>query len=216
VDKYMGDCIMALFGAPVRHDDDVWQSVQAGFDMLDTLERFNERQRANGKTPFRIGIGISYGPVTLGNIGSEKKMDYTVIGEQVNLASRIEKLTKIYREPLVFTESVRHLVGDLAPTRPLDRIAVRGSTKGVSVWTARRALSETERKAWALHEHGFQLYLARDFGRAVSFFSEVQALLPDDGPARMLIERCRKFSRDPPAAGWNGVVSQTPRAAGAG
>ncbi|OHD74354.1 MAG: hypothetical protein A2177_00930 [Spirochaetes bacterium RBG_13_68_11] len=215
VDKYMGDCIMAFFGAPVRHPDDVWQSVQTGFDMLDTLDRFNERQLANGKTAFRIGIGISHGSVTLGNIGSEKKMDYTVIGEQVNLASRIEKLTKLYREPLVFTESVRHAVGDLAPTRPLDRIAVRGSAKGVSVWTARRALSEVERKAWALHEHGFQLYLARDFGRAVSFFSEVQELLPDDGPSRMLIERCRRFSKDPPPPGWNGVVLQVPRPAGA-
>jgi adenylate cyclase len=215
VDKYMGDCIMAFFGAPVRHSDDVWQAVQAGLDMLDTLERFNERQRADGKTPFRIGIGISHGSVTLGNIGSEKKMDYTVIGEQVNLANRIEKLSKLYREPLVFTESVRHAVGEHAPTRPLDRIAVRGSAKGVSVWTARRALSEVERKAWALHEHGFQLYLARDFGRAVSFLSEVQELLPDDGPSRMLIERCRRFSKDPPPAGWNGVVSQTPRPAGA-
>ena len=105
----------------------------------------------------------------------------------------------------MFTESVRHAVGDLAPTRPLDRIAVRGSAKGVSVWTARRALSEVERKAWALHEHGFQLYLARDFGRAVSFFSEVQTLLPDDGPSRMLIERCRgspKIPRPPAGTAW--------------
>jgi class 3 adenylate cyclase/HAMP domain-containing protein len=212
VDKYMGDCIMAFFGAPVRHADDVWQSVQTGFDMLDTLERFNERQRASGKTPFRIGIGITHGPVTLGNIGSEKKMDYTVIGEQVNLANRVEKLTKIYREPLMITDPVRQAVGDQAPTRPLDRIAVRGSAKGVDVWTARRALSETERKAWALHEQGFALYLARDFGRAVSFFSEVQALLPGDEPSRLFIERCRRFSRDSPPPGWNGVVSQTHRA----
>jgi adenylate cyclase len=212
VDKYMGDCIMAFFGAPVRHADDVWQSVQTGFDMLDTLERFNERQRANGKTPFRIGIGITHGPVTLGNIGSEKKMDYTVIGEQVNLANRVEKLTKIYKEPLVITDPVRQAVGDQAPTRPLDRIAVRGSAKGVDVWTSRRALSETERKAWALHEQGFALYLARDFGRAVSFFSEVQALLPGDEPSRLFIERCRRFSRDSPPPGWNGVVSQAHRA----
>ncbi len=214
VDKYMGDCIMAFFGAPVRHTDDVWQAVQTAFDMLDTLERFNERQRANGKTPFRVGIGITHGPVTLGNIGSEKKMDYTVIGEQVNLANRVEKLTKLYKEPLVITDAVRHAMGDGAPTRPLDRIAVRGSAKGVSVWTARRTLSEVERKAWALHEHGFQLYLTRDFGRAVSYFSEVQALLPDDEPSRMLIERCRRFSKDPPSPGWNGVVSQAHRSAG--
>jgi adenylate cyclase len=213
VDKYMGDCVMAFFGAPVRHDDDVWQSVQTAFDMLDTLERFNERQRSHGKTPFRIGIGITHGQVTLGNIGSEKKMDYTVIGEQVNLANRVEKLTKLYKEPLVITDSVRHAVGDQAPARPLDLIAVRGSEKGVSVWTARRALSETERKAWALHEHGFQLYLTRDFGRAVSFFSEVQALLPDDEPSRMFIERCRRFSKNPPPPGWNGVVSQAHRTA---
>lgn len=155
VDKYIGDCIMAFFGAPVRHPDDVWQSVQAGFDMLDTLERFNERQRTNGKPTFRIGIGISHGSVTLGNIGSEKKMDYTVIGEQVNLASRMENLTKLYKEPLVITESVSHAIGDHAPTRPLDRIAVKGTSRGVSVWTARRTLSETERRAWALHEQGF-------------------------------------------------------------
>lgn len=216
VDKYIGDCIMAFFGAPVRHDDDVWQSVQAGFDMLDTLARFNERQRGRGKPPFRIGIGISHGAVTLGNIGSEKKMDYTVIGEQVNLASRMESLTKLYREPLVFTESVRHAIGDLAPTRPLDRIAVKGSSRGVSVWTARRTLSEVERKAWALHEHGFQLYLGRDFGKAVAYFSEVQALLPDDGPSRLFIERCRRFAKDPPPAGWNGVVTQAHRSAAAG
>jgi adenylate cyclase len=213
VDKYIGDCIMAFFGAPVRHPDDVWQSAQAGFDMLDTLARFNERQQSHGKPTFRIGIGISHGSVTLGNIGSEKKMDYTVIGEQVNLASRMENLTKLYKEPLVITETVSHAISDLAPTRPLDRIAVKGTSRGVSVWTARRTLSETERKAWALHEHGFQLYLSRDFGRAVSFFSEVQELLPGDEPSRMLIERCRKFSKDPPPPGWNGVVIQAHRTA---
>jgi len=213
VDKYIGDCIMAFFGAPVPHDDDVWQSVQAGFDMLDTLARFNERQRSRGKPAFRIGIGISHGSVTLGNIGSEKKMDYTVIGEQVNLASRMENLTKLYKEPLVITETVSTAIGDQAPTRPLDRIAVKGTSRGVSVWTARRTLSETERKAWALHEHGFQLYLSREFGQAVSFFSEVQELLPGDEPSRMFIERCRKFLKDPPPSGWSGVVAQIPRTA---
>jgi adenylate cyclase len=211
VDKYIGDCIMAFFGAPVPHGDDVWQAVQAGFDMLETLERFNERQREREKPTFRIGIGISHGAVTLGNIGSEKKMDYTVIGEQVNLASRMEQLTKLYKEPLVFTEAVRHAIGELAPTRPLDRIAVKGTSRGVSVWTARRSLTEVERKAWALHDHGFQLYLARDFARAAGFFSEVRALLPDDGPSGEFIRRCRYLANHPPAAGWKGVVSQKDR-----
>jgi class 3 adenylate cyclase/HAMP domain-containing protein len=208
VDKYMGDCIMAFFGAPVHHQNDAWQSVQAAFDMLDTLTRFNERQRVNGKIPFRIGVGITYGPVTIGNIGSEKKMDYTVIGRHVNLASRLEKLTKYYKEPLLITDAVRRAVGDQALARPLDRIAVKGMSRGIGVWTTRRDLSETERDAWALHDKGIRLYFARDFGKAVSFFSEVQNLLPGDEPSRIFIERCRGFSRNPPPPDWNGVFVQ--------
>jgi class 3 adenylate cyclase/HAMP domain-containing protein len=208
VDKYIGDCIMAFFGAPVHHRDDAWQSVQAGFEMLDSLARFNERQRAKGKPTFRIGIGISFGEVTLGNIGSEKKMDYTVIGEQVNLASRMEGLTKLYKEPLVFTDSVRKALADQLPCRPLGRIAVKGSAKGVDVWTARRALAPAERKAWDLHAQGVTLYFAREFGKAVAFFSETQALLPGDEPSRLFIDLCRRFSKNPPPPSWNGVVSQ--------
>jgi class 3 adenylate cyclase len=215
VDKYIGDCIMAFFGAPVSHEDDAWQSVQAGFDMLDTLERFNARQRAHGKPAFHIGIGITLGTVTLGNIGSDKKMDYTVIGEQVNLASRMEQLTKAYREPLVVTDSVREAMADHAPVRQLDLVSVKGSSRGVGVWTVRRALSEVERRAWALHEQGFEAYLARDFQRAAAFFAEVRALLPQDEPSHLLLERCRRFLREPPPAGWTGVVSATPRASGA-
>jgi adenylate cyclase len=206
VDKYIGDCIMAFFGAPKSYTDDAWQAVQAAFDMLDSLERFNGRQRDRKKPAFRIGIGISYGAVTLGNIGSEKKMDYTVIGEEVNLASRMESLTKDYHEPFVFTDTVRKLVGDRAPCRPLGVVMVKGITLPVHVWTARRALTETQRKAWDLHGKGLNHYLAREFGRAVSFFSETQKLLPGDGPSRRFISACRTFSTNPPGPAWAGAL----------
>ena len=204
VDKYIGDCIMAFFGAPTSSTDDAWQSVQAAFDMLDSLERFNVRQRASRKPTFRIGIGISYGEVTLGNIGSEKKMDYTVIGEEVNLASRMESLTKHYLESFVFTDIVRKLISDRAPSRPLGVAKIKHIPLPVHVWTARRALSEVERKAWAVHEEGLNLYQAREFGRAVAFFSETQKLLPGDGPSRRFIVACRKFSLEPPGPEWIG------------
>jgi class 3 adenylate cyclase/HAMP domain-containing protein len=207
VDKYIGDCIMAFFGAPKSFTDDAWQAVQAAFDMLDSLARFNERQRARGKTPFRIGIGISYGEVTLGNIGSDKKMDYTVIGEEVNLAARMESLTKDYHEPFVFTDTVRKLVGDRAPCRPLGVVMVKGITLPVHVWTARRALTEIERKAWVLHEEGMKLYQAREFGRAVPFFSETQKLLPGDGPSRRFLGACRTYSTNPPGPTWTGTLA---------
>ncbi|MDR0399881.1 MAG: HAMP domain-containing protein, partial [Treponema sp.] len=94
VDKYIGDAIMAFWGAPVQHDDDALQPVLAALDMIDGLADFNENQRRLGLREFRIGVGINYGLATVGNIGSERKMDYTVIGDNVNLASRMEGLTK--------------------------------------------------------------------------------------------------------------------------
>ena len=106
VDKYLGDCIMALFGAPARHDDDALRAVRTAFEMLERLPPFNAEQQKKRRPPFRVGIGITYGVVTVGNIGSEKKMDYTVIGDKVNLASRLQDLTKVYREPLLFEGSV--------------------------------------------------------------------------------------------------------------
>ncbi|MCK4514342.1 MAG: HAMP domain-containing protein, partial [Spirochaetaceae bacterium] len=117
IDKYMGDAIMALFGAPVRHDDDAHQAVLASLDMLDSLNDFNIWQQKRDRPPFKIGIGINYGTVTIGNIGSEKKMDYTVIGDMVNLASRLEGLTKRYDQPLIVSESVIYKVGDKLPHR---------------------------------------------------------------------------------------------------
>jgi adenylate cyclase len=99
VDKYIGDAIMAFFGAPVKYDDFALQSVMAGIDMVEKSAEFNKKQEADGNPPFNIGIGINYGYVTVGNIGTDKKMDYTVIGDMVNLASRLEGLTKEFSKP---------------------------------------------------------------------------------------------------------------------
>ncbi len=90
VDKYIGDAIMAFFGAPVTHDDDALQAILAGIEMSEAVEDFNRQQKELGKPEFHIGVGINYGIVTVGNIGTDKKMDYTVIGDMVNLASRLE------------------------------------------------------------------------------------------------------------------------------
>jgi class 3 adenylate cyclase/HAMP domain-containing protein len=106
VDKYIGDAIMAIWGAPLQHDDDALQSVLAGLEMIEAVQEFNKKQNELGKPEFHIGIGINYGVVTVGNIGSERKMDYTVIGDMVNLASRMEGLTKTYHEEILISESL--------------------------------------------------------------------------------------------------------------
>lgn len=206
IDKYIGDAIMAFFGAPVHHDDDAISSVLAAMEMTEALEAFNVGQREAGKPEFRIGIGINYGVVTVGNIGCDKKMDYTVIGDMVNLASRLEGLTKMYHQPLIFSEFLRDELGDNFPCRLLDTVAVKGKTKGVRIYTARRALSPEVARAWELHAKAMDHYYARDFLAARDVFRDVTAALGrDDFASVSMAERCARYMASPPAADWDGV-----------
>jgi class 3 adenylate cyclase len=206
---------MALWGAPVKHEDDALQSVLSGLDMIDALETFNKVQKQNGKVEFHIGIGINYGEVTVGNIGGEKKRDYTVIGDNVNLASRMEGLTKTYHAEILITESLYAAIqrtagprlpgGPQLPCRLLDTVAVKGKTRGVKIYTLKRSLSAEEEKAWSIHNQGMELYYRRAFTEAAKHFADVAALLPGDFNAANLMERCKAYALTPPPADWDGV-----------
>jgi len=217
VDKYIGDAIMAFWGAPEKHADDALQSVLAGLDMIEALTSFNENQRKLNKPEFHIGIGINFGEVTVGNIGSERKMDYTVIGDSVNLASRMEGLTKTYHSELLITEFVyAELQKNLkaasasAPApklyfRLLDTVAVKGKTKGVKIYTVKRALSQAEAAAWPVYNQGMELYYRRSFREASEKFREVYRVLAKDANAESLYRRCADYLTNPPPQGWDGV-----------
>lgn len=209
IDKYIGDAIMAFFGAPVSHEDDPVQSVMAGVAMTEGLHRFNQTQKELGKPEFRIGVGINYGTVTVGNIGTERKMDYTVIGDMVNLASRLEGLTKRYGEEIIISESLFPHVKEVLPWRLLDTVAVKGKTKGVRIFTVRRSLDEETEKAWKHHNWGMRLYYERKFGEAAESFDKVSALLPEDKSAPVMAERSRSYEKTPPPESWNGVEIMT-------
>jgi adenylate cyclase len=206
VDKYIGDAIMATFGAPVHYGDEAYQSVISGFDMLDALKLFNAGQLKKGRPPFKVGIGINYGEVTVGNIGSEQKMDYTVIGDMVNLASRLEGLTKVYHEEIIVSEP---LVNDLAgkiPCRPIDKVAVKGRVKGILIYTPRRTLNLLEARAWKIHDSAVKLYYERGFKAAAEALREVLDLMPGDAIARRFLERSEAFLKNPPTEDWAGVT----------
>ena len=209
VDKYIGDAIMAFFGAPVRHKDDALQSVLAGIEMTEVLKDFNAQQRKLGKPEFKIGVGINYGVVTVGNIGTEKKMDYTIIGDMVNLASRMEGLTKKYHQPLLISESLHQKVKDEVDCRLIDTVAVKGKTKGVKIYTVKKRLSEEENKAWSLHNTAMDSYYQQDFDKAISYFQNVQKIFPDDYASQAMIDRCRQFKVNPPPENWDGVEIMT-------
>ena len=217
VDKYIGDAIMALWGAPEKHDDDALQSVLAGLDMIEGIEVFNENQRKLGKPEFHVGVGINFGEVTVGNIGSERKMDYTVIGDAVNLASRMEGLTKAYHAELLISEFVyaelqkAKLPNGTLFYRLLDTVAVKGKTRGVKIYTVKRKLSPEEAAAWPLHNRGMELFYRRSFREAADKFKEAYRLLAKDSPAskdavaESLYRRCADYSANPPPPDWDGV-----------
>lgn len=209
VDKYMGDAIMAFYGAPVRHRDEAPQAVKSAFAMLNALKDFNVWQTKRNRPEFRIGIGINYGAVTVGNIGSEKKMDYTVIGDMVNLASRLEGLTKVYSQPLVISDSVAKKIEQEFPCRLLDRVIVKGKTEGSGIYTTRETLNASEEQAWPIHAEALGLYYQRRFEEAARLFRKVRELLPDDRTSELFIERCRSYIGNPPPSDWTGAVVMT-------
>jgi class 3 adenylate cyclase len=128
VDKFIGDAIMAVFGVPLAKDDDATRAVRAAVRMLRTLEQLNADRAAGGLAPLKIGIGLHTGPVVAGNIGSSKKMEYTIIGDAVNTASRIEQLTKTLGEPLLISAET-HLAAGNVSARQLNPVMVKGKSE---------------------------------------------------------------------------------------
>ncbi|MDR0669391.1 MAG: adenylate/guanylate cyclase domain-containing protein [Treponema sp.] len=217
VDKYIGDAIMAFWGAPVQQSDDAQQAVCAALEMIDALDGFNETQRRFGLKEFHIGVGINYGLATVGNIGSERKMDYTVIGDNVNLASRMEGLTKTYHAELLITQSLYEKLRELLSAngddgnlkalnfRLLDTVAVKGKTQGVRIYAVKRNLAPNEKQAWDIHNQAMDYYYRRQFREAAEQFRDAAALLPGDFNARGLFNRCKTYLTSPPPVEWNGV-----------
>ncbi|MCD6122166.1 MAG: HAMP domain-containing protein, partial [Spirochaetales bacterium] len=209
VDKFIGDALMAFYGAPVKHDDDAERSVKSALEMLASLEKFNAWQKTKGHREFRIGIGINYGKVTVGNIGSEKKMDYTVVGDMVNLASRLEELTKEYKEPLIISETVEEQLKGNYKSRMLDRVKVVGKTEAIAIYTVRDSLTEKEIEGWKLHNTAMKLYFTKNFSEAVRIFRDIADYIPNDRLSENMIARCSNYLKNPPPESWDGTVTMT-------
>ena len=210
LDKFIGDAIMAFWGAPIRVRDHGMRAVETAIDMIRQLEVYNEGLKAKGMSPLSIGIGINTGDVILGNIGSEKKLDYTVIGDNVNLASRMEGLTKEYGCPVLITESTYKEVHDMIHCRVVDIVRVKGKTKGIKIFEPLIAIKGGEglfERVISLSEEGFDYYLNRDWERAKEKYSELLLVKPDDKVGRIFIERCEEYRVNEAPEDWDGVYT---------
>jgi adenylate cyclase len=211
LDKYIGDAIMALFGAPFAGPTDADNALATANQMLTKLAELNARRAGEGKPPLEVRLGINTGDVIVGNIGSSKRMEYTVIGDQVNLASRLEGANKFYGTNILLSEYTRARLTRPCLTREIDLIRVKGKDDPVAVHESieHRCGEEKLEAMLAAYGRGLSAYRARCWGEAEQAFSLAAELLPGDGPSTMYLSRCRQFAKAPPAPDWDGVWSLT-------
>ena len=208
VDKYIGDAIMAFWGAPIKDEKHPHNACNAALEMLERLKILNEKWKKEGKPEIRIGIGINSGVVTVGNMGSDVRFDYTVMGDNVNLASRLEGINKQYGTSIVISEYTRDRIKDQFVTRKLDKVAVKGKKKPVEIYELiglRDSVGVDTVKWIKLFEKGLELYFNRNFSDAIKYFSGALKLNSNDMAARVFIDRCRSLLENPPPEDWDGV-----------
>lgn len=211
LDKYIGDGIMALFGAPFVGEADADNALAAADAMMRRLAELNAQRARAGEAALSIGIGFSTGQTVVGNIGSARRLDYTVIGDTVNLASRLEGATKQYGAGVLLSEmTVRDLKG-AALLREIDLMRVKGKDRPVAVYESlgyRRDEPAIDALI-DLHAGGLAAYRARDWKTASAKFDAALKLYPDDGPALVYRERCGLLAETPPPDDWDGVWNLT-------
>jgi adenylate cyclase len=210
LDKFIGDALMAVFGAPLPlTENHAWQAVRSALDMRRRLKLFNQSRIVSAQPQIKVGIGISSGEVVSGNIGSQKRMDYTVIGDAVNLSARLENATKEYGCDIILSQMTYDLCGDRLWARELDKIRVKGKHEAVSIYELIGDRSEplTPPLVEFLHLYaiGRSQYIDRKFDRALMTFEAAHQLRPHDQAIALHLERCRDYLRVPPPASWDGV-----------
>ena len=209
LDKYIGDAIMALYGAPFEGPEDAANSVRTAHDMFGELRKLNGKRAGSNMAPLDIGIGISTGRIIVGNIGSPKRMEYTVIGDSVNLASRLEGATKFYGIKLLLSEfTTKELPADM-PTRPIDLMRVKGKKKPVEIFESLGYYdgrdAEAILTAAASYRIGYAAMQSRDWKEAIARFEAALKTFPCDKPAQLHLDRARFYLQNPPPGEWDGV-----------
>jgi adenylate cyclase len=202
IDKFIGDAVMAFWGAPATNAEHAVDACRAALACHYAL-------RASGLTddkgqPLKVRIGVNSGDMLVGNIGSELRLNYTVIGDAVNVASRLESANKEYGTEIIIGQETRRLAGDRVQVRELDRLMVYGRVEGLAIY---ELLGIAERGAeppnWvALYESGLAAYRARNFADAGIFFERVLAARASDQPGRIMLQRCYQFLKSPPGKDW--------------
>jgi adenylate cyclase len=211
LDKFIGDAVMAVWGnvRSLGLAEDAKAAARTALAMRSELQKLNETWQGEGIAPFKIGMGINQGEVLVGNIGSHEKMDPTVIGDAVNLASRLEGLTRTYLVDILVGASASGLIRDEFHLRSVALVQVKGKTRPVEIFTLIGAKNDPGDREFLqrleLYEAGFRKFRERDFPRAKILFSQFLEFYPKDALAKMYLERALEYEKQPPDKSWNAV-----------
>ena len=213
LDKYEGDAVMAFWGAPLEDHEHASKAVAAALEMSRFSDSLSLKFQDEGRPAIKTRFGLNTGRVIVGNIGSQKRFDYTIIGDGVNLASRLENANKQYGTYLMISHSTYTLVRDHFMVRVLDNLRVKGKKRPVKVYEVLGRLNDRHelefKKMLDCYLQGFLAYTKSEWKEALRLFEEGLGLKPDDGPTLTYIERCRYFLDNPPDDSWDGVFRLT-------
>ena len=213
LDKFIGDAMMCIFGTPVPHDDDPDRAVRAAIRMMTDLKVFNDKRLNEGKRPIDHGMGINTDSIVSGNIGSPKRMDYTVIGDGVNLAARIESACKQYGAHILISEFTHKAVKATYRTRQVDYVIVKGKTEPVGVYEILDFHDDDSYpnlvEALGLFNDGYRSWNQGKWDQAIKLFQSVKKINENDLAAQLYIDRCNHMKKNPPKGEWDGVWVMT-------
>jgi len=207
VDKYMGDAIMAFWGAPLEQPNHAEMACSSSLEMIEKLKELKEKWKKEGIPSFDIGIGMNSGNAIVGNMGSSSRFDYTAMGDNVNLASRMEGLNKIYGTNIIITEKTHNVIKDKFETRRLDAVRVKGKKKPIFVFelvSTKDNLSKKQIDFIMAYETGLDLYFEKKWKQAIKSFQEALSII-DDLASKIFIKRCQEFLKKSPSKDWDGV-----------
>ena len=211
LDKYIGDELMALYGAPLDQPDHPARACSSALEMMEGLKRLNNKWIEEGKNPLDIGIGINTGMMMVGIMGSDQRFDYTAMGDAVNLGSRLEGANKEYNTNILISESTFERVKDEFYCMELDSVRVKGKTLPVRIFQllGERGVYTINQEAINYFHRGLQLYKEQKWDKAIEVFHTVTAMVKDIYAAELYIKRCLDLKSNPPPPGWDGVFTMT-------
>ncbi|HCV43310.1 MAG TPA: hypothetical protein DGH68_07480 [Bacteroidetes bacterium] len=213
LDKYIGDAVMAIFSAPIPHPDHAKVACLTALEVQRTLgEYYTEKSKRHGTVNFKTRIGLNSGNMIVGNIGHTNRLDYTAIGDTVNLASRLEGVNKMFGTDIIVSESTLNKAGGVVRARELDFLRVKGKQIPIRIFeliSENQALPDITEEKLGLFAEGLNLYRAKDFARAIARFEAILRIDPHDGPSTTLRDRCDTLSKEQLPDDWDGVFTLT-------